>query len=163
MADLIYKLQYNGRTLKIPGLEGYLQYSVQEGPEYVTLWETDNPFRNMYSITLNDSIYNYDEYIVYGSANRDNELWLNTENKYVVTPNAVNQGGCFYAGKWNNTSTYMLINGTEMWLKDTSGYITSSYFFGQANNATTWSVNTYTAARQVDLHPYKIVGVRERR
>lgn len=32
MSDQIFKLQYMGRTLRIPGFEGYLQYTVHEAP-----------------------------------------------------------------------------------------------------------------------------------
>lgn len=158
-----YKLQYDGMTLTYPGWNGYVSYEYSPGPQYTytTLWETTTPFKNMYSITLNDSIDNYDEYIVYGSANRDNQFWLDTQNHYVVNKNGVNQGGCFYAGRWSTGSTYILINGTDMWLNGTSGYITSSYFMGQNNNATTFCDGTFNTARNVDLHPYKIVGIKE--
>lgn len=160
MSD-IYKLQYNGMTLAYPGWNGYVGYDDGPSYTYTTLWETDTPFKNMYSITLNDSIENYDEYIVYGSANRDDQFWLDTQNRYTVNHGAVNQGGCFYAGRWSTGSTYILLNGTDMWLDGTSGYITSSYFMGQNNGATTFCNGTYTAARNVDLHPYKIVGIKE--
>lgn len=56
MADQIYKLQYNGRTLTYPGWNGYLQYSVLEptpeelldrfypvGTYYTTMDETFDP------------------------------------------------------------------------------------------------------------------------
>ena len=127
---------------------------------YRTLWETNTPFRNLYSITLNDSIDNYDELIVYGSANR-NTFTLKTENKYAVVPNTINQCGCYYAGRWDTASTYLLLNGTEMRLSGKSGYVDSSYFLGQSNNSTTWSQAVYNTARSSDLHPYKIVGVKE--
>jgi hypothetical protein len=156
-----YKLTFGDRVLTYPGWNGYVGF--ENGPTYTytTLWETNSPFKNMYSITLNDSIDNYDEYIVYGSANRDNQFWLDTQNRYVVSPGKVNQGGCFYAGRWNTDSTYILLNGTEMWLSGTSGYVNSSYFYGQGNNVTTWAQGTYNTARHVDLHPYKIVGIKE--
>ena len=48
-----------------------------------------------------------------------------------------------------------------MWLNGTSGYITSSYFMGQNNGATTFCDGTYNTARNDDLHPYKIVGIKE--
>lgn len=156
-----YKLTFGDRVLTYPGHAGYVGF--ENGPTYTytTLWETNSPFNNMYSITLNDSIDNYDEYIVYGSANRDNQFWLDTQNRYTVNHGAVNQGGCFYAGRWNTDSTYILLNGTEMWLSGTSGYVSSSYFFGQGNNTTNWAQGTYNTARAVDLHPYKIVGIKE--
>lgn len=127
---------------------------------YRTLWETNTPFRNLYSITLNDSIDNYDELIVYGSADR-NTFKLNTENKYVVVPSSINMCGCYYAGRWDTNSTFLLINGTEMRLSGNSGYVDSSYFFGQGNNTTAWNQGVYNTARSSDLHPYKIVGVKE--
>lgn len=162
MSD-IYKLQYNGMTIAYPGWNGYVGYEDNTGPhfEYTTLWETDTPFKNMYSITLSDSIDNYDEYIVYGSADRDDQFWLDTQNRYTVNHTGVNQGGCFYAGRRSTGSTYILINGTDMWLNGTSGYITSSYFMGQNNGATTFCDGTFNTGRNVDLHPYKIVGVKE--
>lgn len=43
-------------------------------PTYTTLWETTTPFANGYTITLNDSIDNYDELIYYGSADRGGTL-----------------------------------------------------------------------------------------
>lgn len=160
MAD-VYKLQYNGRTIAYPGWNGYVGFKRGPTYTYTTLWETDTPFNNMYSITLSDSIDNYDEYIVYGSANRDEQFWLDTQNRYTVNHTGVNQGGCFYAGRWSTGSTFILINGTDMWLDGTSGYITSSYFIGQNNGATTFCDGTYNTGRNVDLHPYKIVGVKE--
>ena len=133
-----------------------------EAPTYTyrTLWETNTPFRNLYSITLNDSIDNYDELIVYGSANR-NTFTLKTENKYVIVPSSVNMCGCYYAGRWDMNSTFLLLNGTEMRLSGKSGYVDSSYFFGQGNNNTVWTPAVYNTARSSDLHPYKIVGVKE--
>ncbi|MBO7714112.1 MAG: hypothetical protein J6S85_11110 [Methanobrevibacter sp.] len=128
--------------------------------DYITLWETNEPFKNLYSITLTDSIENYDEYIVYGSANRTNQFYLDTQNRYVVNHTGVNQGGCFYAGRWSTASTYILINGTEMWLNGTSGYIQSSFFVGQNDNSTNFCDGVYIN-REEDLHPYKIVGVKE--
>ena len=87
-----YKLQYDGMTLTYPGWNGYVSYEYNPGPQYTytTLWETTTPFNNMYNITLNDSIDNYDELIVYGSANRDNTFYINCENEYVVDKNAIN-------------------------------------------------------------------------
>jgi hypothetical protein len=155
-------IQYNyDNVLTFDNWLGHIEYIIPPHFEYTTLWETDTPFKNMYSISLNDSLDNYDEYIVYGSANRDNQFWLDTQNRYVVNKNGVNQGGCFYAGKWNTGSTYILLNGTDVFLSGTSGYITSSYFMGQNNNATTFCDGTYNTARNVDLHPYKIVGIEE--
>ena len=162
MADL-YKIQYANNTLTYPGWNGFLQYADNSGPtyEYTTLWETNDPFKNLYSITLSDDIRNYDEYIVYGTANRDNQCWLDTQNRYVVNKTGVNQGGPFYCGQWNTGSTYFLMSCTDMWLSGTSGYVNSSFFMGQNNGSTAWCNGTYNTARQVDLHPYKIVGIKE--
>ena len=160
MSD-IYKLQYNGYTLTFPGWEGYVACEVQSGPTYTTLWETNSPFSNFYSITLNDSIDNYDEFIVYGSANRDSQRFFDTQNKYVVTKNSINRCPCFVGGRWNDGSTYILMNGTDMRLSGTSGYITSSFFVGQDNGTSNFTKGVYNTARNVDLHPYKIVGVKE--
>lgn len=159
MSD-IYKLQYNGMTLAYTGWNGYVGYEKFEPHfEYTTLWETDTPFKNLYSITLSDSIDNYDEYIVYGSGNRGN-LYLDTQNRYFVSHNGINQGGSYYAGRWSNTDTYLLLNGTEMWLSGTSGYISSSYFIGEGNNTTAWAQGINNN-RVNDVHPYKIVGIKE--
>ena len=102
MADL-YKLQYANNTLTYPGWGGFLQVAIEDGPkyEYTTLWETDTPFNNMYSITLNDSIDNYDELIIYGSANRDNNYYINCENEYAVDKSAINFCNSFYNGCWS--------------------------------------------------------------
>lgn len=161
MSEQINYFTFGNGVLSLGGYSLQSFIPTAEPYTYTTLWETNSPFNNMYSITLNDSIDNYDEYIVYGSANRDSQVWLDTQNRYTVTPGKVNQGGCFYAGRWNTGSTYVLLNGTEMWLSGTSGYVSSSYFYGQNNGATTWSVGTYNTARNVDLHPYKIVGIKE--
>lgn len=63
MSDLIYKLQYNGRTLKIPGIEGYLQYSVPPAPtsNFTLLFSSSIPVS---SGTLSDNVSNYDEVMV---------------------------------------------------------------------------------------------------
>lgn len=132
----------------------------KQGPTYFTLWETNDPWHNMSAITLNDDLNYYDEYIVYGSANRDNQCNVSTENRYEVNKTAINQGGSYYCGQWNTGSTYFLMNGTELYLSGTSGYIHSSYFMGQNNGSTAWSNGVYNTARQVDVHPYKIVGVK---
>lgn len=155
-----YYITYGDDRLTFPGATGSVAW---DAPTHIykVLWSTNAPFKNMYSITLNDAIENYDEYIVYGSANRDNIMEVNTQNRYCVTPGYVNQGGCFYDGLWNVNYQYILMNGTEMWLSGTSGYIAQSYFMGQNNGATTWTSFYSTAARQADVHPYKIVGIKE--
>ena len=154
-----YKLTFGDRVLSYQGHEGYVSYISGPQYQYTTLWETDTPFKNMYSITLNDSIDNYDEYIVYGSAVKDGNVYYDTQNRYFVSHNGVQQGGCVTAGTWG-TSKFLLLNGTEMWLSGTSGYIASSYFIGEGNNTTAWTQGTFTG-RTADLHPYKIVGIKE--
>ena len=113
----------------------------------------------MSAITLNDDLNYYDEYIVYGSGYRGN-LYLDTQNRYFVSHNEINQGGPYYAGRWSDTETYILLNGTEMWLSGTSGYISSSYFIGEGNNTTAWAQGIFNN-RNHDVHPYKIVGIKE--
>ena len=155
-----YFITYGNDRVTFGGPTGAVAW---EAPrfEYKLLWSTSNPFRNLYSITLNDSIDNYDEYIVYGSASRGTSFVLDTENKYVVVKNTVNQGGCYYAGRWENGNTYILENGTEVRLSGNSGFVGSSYFIGQNNNSTAWASTVFNTARSSDIHPYKIIGVRE--
>jgi len=154
-----YFITYGGNRLTFPGATGSVAW---KAPTYTyrTLWETTTPFKNSYSITLSDSIFNYDEYIVYGSAVRTGQIGIDVSNRYVVVPNKINLGGAYYAGKWDSGSTFILLNGTELWLSGTSGYVQSSYFIGQGNNTTAWAQGTYTG-RLNDVHPYKIVGVKE--
>lgn len=162
MSD-VYKIQYNGMTLAYPGWNGYVGYEDNSGPyfEYTTLWETDTPFNNMYSITLSDSIDNYDELIVYGSANRDNDYFINCENEYAVDKNAINFCNSFYNGCWSTAAnSHILCNGTQLLLSGTSGRITSSYYMGQNAGATAWCGWKSTGARVQDVHPYKIVGAK---
>ena len=163
MSEQINYFTFGNGVLSLGGysLQSFVPTAKPEPYTYTTLWETSSPYNNLYSITLNDSIDNYDQYIIYGSANRDSQRYINVQNRYVVTPNKINRGGPFYAGRWSDGSTYILVNGTEMWLSGTSGYISSSYFIGQGNNTTAWSRGLYSAGRAVDVHPYKIVGVKE--
>lgn len=156
-----YKLTFGDRALTFPQWNGYVSFQAGPSYEYTTLWETSNPFQNMYSITLNDSIDNYDELIVYGSANRDNDYYINCENEYVVDKNAINFCNSFYNGCWSTASnSHILCNGTQLLLSGTSGRVTSSYYMGQNAGVTTWCGWKATTARVQDVHPYKIVGVR---
>lgn len=125
------------------------------------LWSAD--FVNNYtSLTLNDSIDNYDEIHYYSSGTRnDSTHVINTVTEYPVVPGIINQGGPMYCGLWNlPNDLYILCNGTQCWLSGNSGYVNSSFFWG--NNSTTAS--TYAAAynnnREQDIRPYKIVGVK---
>ena len=162
MASATYKLAFNGNTLTYPNWNGFCSYEVQEGPIYTTLWETDTPNQNMTSITLNDSIDNYNELIVYGWASRDNQRIIKSQNKYIVTSGHPNRCTCYVAGKWNDGANgFILSNFTNVDLSGTSGYISSSCFLGIGNNTNNFSKGNYDYYRQVDIHPYKIVGVKE--
>lgn len=129
-------------------------------PTLTTLWETDTPFRNLYSIQLSDSIDNYDEIWYYGTANRGTNVSVNCVSEYPVYKGAINQGGPYYCGQWETTNYYFLSNGTQMFLSGTSGYIEASYYWGMQNAGTAFEANRYTSPRGADVHPYKIVGVK---
>ena len=122
------------------------------------LWSAS--FVNNYtSITLNDSIDNYDEIHYYGSATRDTHI-VNNITEYPVVPGTINQGGPFYCGKWSMGDLWLLCNGTQCWLSGTSGYVNSSYFWGNGNTtATLYGAGKYNN-RADDLRPYMIVGVK---
>lgn len=161
MASATYKLAFNGNTLTYPGWNGFCSYEVKEGPTYTTLWETDAPAKNKYSITLNDSINNYNELIVYGWASRDNQRIIKSQNRYIVTSGHPNRCTCYVAGKWNDAANgYILSNFTNIDLSGTSGYISSSCFVGIGSNSNNFNKGMFDN-RQVDIHPYKIVGVKE--
>lgn len=127
---------------------------------YTVLWETDTPFNNQYSIELNDSIDNYDEIICYGSANRGGNDRVNVKSTYPVISGTINLVGPYTLNTWQSTNYYMLNNGTQMYLSGTSGYIDVSYYWGMQNGGTAFEANRYTTARNADVHPYKIVGVK---
>lgn len=129
-------------------------------PTYTVLWETDTPFKNQYSIELNDSIDNYDEIICYGSANRGGNDRVNVKSTYPVISGTINLVGPYTLNTWQSTNSYMLNNGTQMYLSGTSGYIDVSYYWGMQNGGTGFEANRYTTARNADVHPYKIVGVK---
>lgn len=127
---------------------------------YTILWETDTPFKNQYTISLNDSIDNYDEVICYGSANRGGNDRVNVKTTYPVISGTVQLVGPYTLNTWQNTNAYMLNNGTQMYLSGTSGFIDVSYYWGMQNGGTGFEANRYTTARNADVHPYKIVGVK---
>lgn len=129
-------------------------------PTYTVLWETDTPFKNQYSIELNDSIDNYDEIICYGSANRGGNDRVNVKSTYPVISGTINLVGPYTLNTWQSTNYYMLNNGTQMYLSGASGYIDVSYYWGMQNGGTAFEANRYTTARNADVHPYKIVGVK---
>ena len=155
-----YKLTFGDRTLTFPQWNGYVSFQAGTQYTYTTLWETNTPFKNLYSITLTDSIDNYDEFIVYGSAFRDSKLHIQTQNRYVVNHNGANQCGVNYAGRWAAPNSFLLANGTDMWVEGTSGYITSSYYIGEGPNTTSW-IAALRNNSELDVHPYKIVGIKE--
>ena len=125
---------------------------------YTVLWETDTPFKNQYTISLNDSIDNYDEIICYGSANRGG----NVKTTYPVISGTIHLVGPYTLNAWQSTNHYMLNNGTQMYLSGTSGFIDVSYYWGMQNGGTAFDANRYTTARNADVHPYKIVGVKNK-
>lgn len=131
-------------------------------PTYTVLWHTNSPFANMYSFTLNQSIDNFDELIVKGSASRDSSKWfINCENRYVVDPGKINMCCSYYNGAWSTASNaHILCNGTQVWISGNSGRVTSSYFMGQNAGSTAWCGSKMTGARVEDVHPYEIVGVK---
>lgn len=127
---------------------------------YTVLWETDTPFKNQYTISLNDSIDNYDEIICYGSANRGGNDRVNVKTTYPVVSGCINLGGPYTLNTWQSTNHYMLNNGTQVYLSGNSGFIDVSYYWGMQNGGTGFEANRYTTARNADVHPYKIVGVK---
>ena len=129
-------------------------------PTYTTLWETTTPFANGYAITLNDSIDNYDELIYYGSADRGGNATVRVMTEYPVCPGHSNAGGPFICNTWQTGNAYWLCNGTQVWISGTSGFISASYYWGMQNGGTGFEANRYTTARNADVHPYKIVGVK---
>ena len=129
---------------------------------YTVLWETDTPFKNQYSIVLNDSLDNYDEVICYGSANRGGNDRVNVKTTYPVISGAVHLVGPYTLNTWQSTNYYMLNNGTQMYLSGTSGYIDVSYYWGIQNGGTAFEANRYTTPRNADVHPYKLVGVKHK-
>lgn len=131
-------------------------------PTYTVLWETDTPFKNQYSIELNDNIDNYDEIICYGSANRGGNDRVNVKSTYPVISGTIHLVGPYTLNTWQSTNYYMLNNGTQMYLSGTSGYIDVSYYWGMQNGGTAFEANRYTTARNADVHPYKIVGVKHK-
>lgn len=144
----------NGTSAQPIGFSGAVR------PTYTVLWQTANPVANVYNISLNDSIENYDEFIVYGSANRDDQFTIKTVNRYEVDKGRINFADCYTHGAWNTAAnTHILTNGTNIWLSGNSGSVRGSYFLGQNVGAVSfvgWRGNN----RAVDVHPYKIVGVK---
>ena len=144
----------NGTSAQPIGFSGAVS------PSYTVLWQTANPVANVYNISLNDSIDNYDELVVYGSANRDNLFTIKTVNRYEVDKGKINFADCYTHGAWIAAAdTWILSNGTNVWLSGNSGAVKSSYFMGQTRGSVSWDGWKGTN-RAVDVHPYKIVGVK---
>ena len=122
------------------------------------LWENNSPAPNNSSITLNDSIDNYDEIEYYGSATRDSRNTPCVITNYPVISGVLNLGGPEFIGKWG-ADTFILSNGTQCFLSGNSGYIASSYYFGRNNNATGYAASLVNN-RTNDVRPYKIVGIK---
>lgn len=130
-------------------------------PSYSTLWTSSATFTNNYTFTLSDSIDNYDELIIYGSAIRDNSAWyIDCQNRYFVDKGKINLCCSYYNGTWATASnSHILCNGTQMMLSGNSGNILSSFYMGQAAGSTSWAGGKYNN-RIDDVHPYKIIGVK---
>ena len=144
----------NGTSAQPIGFSGAVS------PSYTVLWQNANPVANVYNISLSDSINNYDELIVYGSANRDGLFTIKTVNRYDVDKGKINFADCYTHGAWNtDANTHILTNGTNVWLSGNSGTVRSSYFMGQNAGAVSW-VGWRGTGRADDIHPYKIVGVK---
>lgn len=123
------------------------------------LWENNSPAPNNSSITLNDSIDNYDEIEYYGSGARNARNTPCVITNYPVISGVLNLGGPEFIGKWGSGDTWILSNGTQCFLSGNSGYIASSYFFGRNNNATGYAASLVNN-RVDDVRPYKIVGIK---
>lgn len=126
-------------------------------PERKVLWSADSVAPNQSSITLSDSIDNYDEIIFYGSGTRN--FVPNVQTNYPVIPGQVNLGGPFFYGKWATGDTWLLCNGTQVFLSGTSGFVASSYYWGKVDNGTAYNASLVNN-RTNDVRPYKIVGLK---
>lgn len=126
-------------------------------PKRTVLWSASSVAPNNTSITLSDSIDNYDELVYYGSAYR---TWMvAVKNEYPVRPGVINGGGPFHFGRWGAGDNYLLANGTQMYLSGTSGQIVSSYYWGKTNGNTGF-IGALVANRSNDVRPYKIEGLK---
>ena len=121
------------------------------------LWSADTVQPNNTSITLNDSIDNYDEIIYYGSGTRTYSPCVMTE--YPVISGQLNLGGPFFFGNWGATDGFVLCNGTQVFLSGTSGFVASSYYWGKNASNTAYAASLVTN-RTNDVRPYMIVGVK---
>lgn len=125
--------------------------------ERTLLWSAASVAPNNSSITLLDTIDNYDELIYYGSGTRTYCPCVMTE--YPVISGVLNLGGPFFFGNWGATDGFVLCNGTQVFLSGTSGYVASSYYWGK-NSTTTAYAASLVNNRTNDVRPIKIVGVK---
>lgn len=126
-------------------------------PERTVLWSAAAVQANNTSITLNDSIDNYDEIIYYGSGTRTYCPCVMTE--YPVIKGELNLGGPFFFGNWGATDGFVLCNGTQMFLSGTSGFVASSYYWGKNASNTAYAASLVNN-RANDVRPYMIVGIK---
>ena len=128
-------------------------------PKHTVLWSASSQVANQSTIALSDSIDNYDEIIYYGSASRGTNFAVSVKTEYPVLQGVINCGGPFYWGKWSTGDTYILSNGTQVYLSGNSGGVYSSYFWGK-NNGGTGFTGSIINNRSSDVRPYKIEGVK---
>jgi len=121
------------------------------------LWSAETVQPNNTSITLNDSIDNYDEIIYYGSGTRTYCPCVMTD--YPVISGQLNLGGPFFFGNWGATDDFVLCNGTQVFLSGTSGFVASSYYWGKNAGSTAYAASLVNN-RTNDVRPYMIVGVK---
>lgn len=98
-------------------------------PERTVLWSAASVSPNNTSITLNDSIFNYDEVAYYGSGTRSTNLVVSVKTEYPVVPGVVQGGGPFYCGRWGSGDNFILNNGTQVFLSGNSGGVYSSFYW----------------------------------
>jgi hypothetical protein len=124
------------------------------------LWSAASQQASNSTITLNDSIDNYDEIIYYGSGTK-NDRTPCVATEYPVIPGVLNLGGPFFVGKWASADSdnFILCNGTQVFLSGNSGYVASSFYMGKNNSSTAWAASLLTN-RTNDVRPYRIVGVK---
>lgn len=127
-------------------------------PERTVLWSAASPAPNNTSITLNDSIDNYDEIVYYGSGMR-NTYAVAVKTEYPVISGKKNGGGPFYYGCWTSGSNFVLCNGTQLFLSGTTGQVYSSYYWGK-NSTNTAFTGALANNRVMDVRPYKIEGLK---
>jgi len=128
-------------------------------PDRTVLWSAAAVSPNNTSITLNDSIDNYDEIVYYGSASRSIGHIVSVKTEYPVISGRINGGGPLHCGKWGTGDNFILANGTQVYLSGNSGGIYSSYYWGKQNNGTAFQ-GELTNNRYNDVRPYKIEGLK---